>query len=133
MPLLAGTWKINVNGTEGDLVINLNADETIGGTVIGVPLSGYWNEASQMIFFESLVPPLLGLVNGIPVLVGSSNSLGTFVGYLFSTPPAPPPGSDIEWTLSGYVMTPPLVGFPAAVSNSHRTTFGWFAEITEVI
>ncbi len=30
-------------------------------------------------------------------------------------------------------MTPPTFGFPAALSNSRRTTFGWFAEITQVI
>jgi|SRR5450432_915878 len=133
MPLITGTWKINVNGTAGDLVINSSADGTINGSVIDVPLSGYWNEASQTIFFETLVPPVAGLSGFIPVLVGSTNSIGTFVGYLFSTPPVPVPGSDIKWTLCGYVMTPPTFGFPAAMSNSRRTTFGWFAEITEVI
>ena len=130
MPLLAGTWKINVNGTEGDLIINANADGTISGSVIAVPLSGYWNEASQMIFFESMFPVLL--IAGA-IAPNSGNARGTFLGYLFNTPPAPIPGSDIKWTLCGYVMTPPNVGFSAAQSNSRRMTFGWFAQITQII
>lgn len=129
MPLLIGNWKINVNGSEGDLNIGANVSGTIAGSVIGIPFTGYWNEASQMIFFESISPAGVD-ANGS--VFGSVNR-GTFVGYLFSTPPQPIPGSDVKWTLCGYVTTPPGGGFSAALSNTRRTTFGWLAQITEII
>jgi hypothetical protein len=135
MPLLTGTWKININGTEGDLNINsISADGTIFGTAINIPFSGFWNEAAQMIFFETITPITANAgVSGNPPAVSGGVARAQFTGYLFVTPPVSAPAADLRFTLSGYVRTPPSGGLGITPPTSRRFTFGWFAQITQVV
>ncbi len=130
MPLVTGTWTINANGAEGDLIIvALNPDGSISGTVFGTAFSGFWNETGQSIFFESMMPIVITADGLIVGGVGRAQ----FTGYLFSTQPSPPVGSDIKWTLCGHLSTPATNGLFVAQPNSHRTVFGWFANVTQVV
>ncbi len=136
MPLFTGTWKININGSEGDLnITSLGADGFINGTVLNIPFRGFWNESSQMIFFESITTVVVsgGGPFGNDATASGAISRAQFTGYLFSTPPLPNAGADLKWTLSGHVTTAPTDGFVAVQPNSHRITFGWFAQVTQVI
>ena len=126
--LPTGIWKANMNGIEMDLTIT--SVDTNTGLITGtlpvppagspaLPITGFWNEASQIINFTFL-----------------TNSKADFVGYLFSNS-SNQAGSDMKWTLSGYVIIGPnnasfvVNGF--ATANSHRSVFGWFAQFTQVI
>jgi hypothetical protein len=136
MPLPRGTWKINVNGEEGDLVIPATEDSWgyfTGGSsgpsmTVGDlgPLSGIWDEVTQelSLFMVNVVVPF-------PVLV--------FKGYLFTTPIAPSPGQDVVATLSGYVQVGPLASDQALHGISflpwatRRNVFGWTATIAVLV
>ena len=78
---------------------------------------------------RGLIP--LPLNDWLPPFSGNIPHL--YTAFLFSTPPAPPPGGDISWTLAGIVRDP--VGEPAngIAGSSRRNEFGWFAQITQVI
>jgi hypothetical protein len=124
MPLLTGTWNINVNGTEGNFnIVNLQPDGIFSGSVLDVPCNGVWNEAAQMIYFESNLP------SG-----GGNTYRAQFIGYLFSTPPVAAPGLDIKWTICGSAIGAP-VGAPLANMHptSRRFSFGWMATVTQVM
>jgi hypothetical protein len=128
MPLLTGAWKININGSEGIMnITQVGSDGSVIGTAIDIPFMGFWNESSQEIFFETVVPQLGG-VNSTGIITGAF-----FVGYLFNTPPDAAAGSDIRWTLCGYMRTVPAANLNFVVPNSRRSTFGWFAQLTQVI
>lgn len=124
MPLPTGAWKINVNGSEGELVINAAPDGQgqFAGTVLGSTVNGFWDETSQTITFWLSQPP-------IPILPVAA----IFKGYLFITPPTPEVGRDVLTTLAGFVQANNVLGFPAAVGQSRRNVFGWFAQITVVV
>jgi hypothetical protein len=137
MSLRLGTWTLNANGQEGDLTIQrIDASGVLDGVILGVQFKGLWNEVAQSITFSILDEPTIYLP---PLAIGSESSqtvppnlispqIKTFVGYLFSTPTAPPPGADIDWTLAGYFLAANAVG-----GTSRRNTFGWFAQTTEVV
>ncbi len=132
MPLFTGTWKINVNGTEGSFVINsIGIDGTVSGTVLLIRFTGFWNESSQTIFFESITP--ISGVGPFGAEIQGGDSRAQFIGYLFPTPPNTSAGSDILWTLCGHVTAPVTGGISAVQPNSHRVIFGWFAQVTQVI
>jgi hypothetical protein len=123
MPLITGTWKINANGLEGDFFINnLQADSRFTGTVLGVPCVGFWNDGAQMIFFQALA------ATGGAVVITAQ-----FKGYLFSTPPLAPPGSDIKWTLCGHLTSAPAMALGNTEPSARRLSFGWFATVTQVV
>lgn len=124
MPLQAGTWKINVNGSEGDLIIDAAPDVRghFAGSVLGRTVNGFWDETTQTITFWPLMPVLLEL----PVVI-------IFKGYLFVTPPNPEPGRDVLTTLTGFLQANNGAGFPGVVGDTRRNIFGWFAQITVVV
>lgn len=54
MPLPRGSLRVSVNGMEGSLdLASDNADGMITGSVLGKPLRGVWNEATQDLRFRS--------------------------------------------------------------------------------
>jgi hypothetical protein len=129
MPLQLGTWHINVNGTEGNL--DLQAIDTQGavtGALFGTPLRGLWDEVSQSITFavQGVIPP------GVPPppapLIPHA-----YRGYLFCTPPSPPPGKDVLWTLAGLVVDSVGQTANGISGTSRRNEFGWFAQCTQVV
>lgn len=130
MPLPTGKWTVNLNGTEGELRIDMmNVDGSFTGSLIATAITGFWNEITQTISFELGMPELI-----VPIgAVQPQATRGHFVGYLFSTPAAPVPGSDIKWTLTGFVSFPPGQGIGLAQPTSRRDVFGWFAEITQIV
>jgi hypothetical protein len=126
MSLPPGTWKANLNGTEGDLVIDAPDQQGVfTGKFFGTDIKGFWEEASQTITFSLTV-----------FFGGGSPTIALFKGYLFRTPPNAAPGRDLATTLTGFVQL--NVGgagaatFPA-LGTARRNIFGWLAQITEVL
>jgi hypothetical protein len=129
MPLRLGVWNVNANGEEGQLVVQgIDASGIVDGSVFGIPFRGLWNEVTQELTF-SIFAGIVPTVNmGGLTQEGVSPGVKVFIGYLFSTPPAPAPGADIDWSLAGYFHAAPAVG-----GTSRRSTLGWFAQIREVV
>jgi len=132
MALRLGTWSVNVNGAQGELILqSIGAQGAVSGQIFGLILRGIWNEGAQTITF-------LAQRYGTPVPDGCpqhplTNIPHTYKGYLFSTPPMPEPGQDILWTLTGFVVD--ALGEPenGVSGTARRNEFGWFAQITEVV
>ena len=130
MPLPLGTWAININGTQHNLILRgVDAKGVLDG---GFPpdfiLVGLWNEAARMITFvmqrSTFGPNRDLIVETLPEL---------YKGYLISTPTNPQTGEDVAWTLVGYVTAwdPKIVANVGATGR--RMEFGWFATIKEVV
>lgn len=135
MPLLAGTWNININGAEGQLnITSLTAEGFLNGSITlpginNLLLSGVWNEASQSLFFETMVP-ITGSLGGA---VSGGNQRAQFFGYLFTSQGFRPAGADIKWVLCGHVSGPTSNGLSVLGVTSRRVKFGWYAEINQVV
>ena len=124
MSLPTGLWKINVNGTEGNLTIDgaPNQQGIFSGGFFGVNFRGFWDESSQCITFC--------------VRTGGDADFPTVAllkGYLFRSPPNPEPGRDVVTTLTGFVQVNDGPGFRAIPGTSRRNIFGWMAQISEVL
>jgi hypothetical protein len=124
MPLPTGTWELNVNGQELELVIRSVQEGVIIGTLSGRALSGFWDESAQTITFA--VPDVGEARRPDPPI-----DPAIFKGYLFRTPPAAPPGRDITATLTGFVQASSNFG-GFLNPNFRRNVFGWFAQISEI-
>ena len=133
MPLALGTWKATVNGTLTDLVIDtVTAQGVLTGRIFNQPIKGWWDEGSQNITFivsQGVIP--VPLPQFTPPV--SANIPHLYTAYLFSTPPAPPPGGDISWTLAGVVRDPLGEAANGIAGTSRRNQFGWFAQLTQVV
>jgi len=129
MSLPTGVWKLNVNGTEDSLTIQVppNQQGFFSGHLLSRECSGFWDEASQTITFTDQVFP-----GGGGGVVGPL-TIALFKGHLFRSPPNPEPGRDVVATLAGFVQVTEGAAFSPAVSTSRRNVFGWFAQITEVL
>jgi len=64
-----GTWKINANGHEGELVIDSIMDGKVAGTLLGDTIRGFYDEKSKC----------LSLLR----LGADGNTKQTYKGYLF--------------------------------------------------
>jgi hypothetical protein len=124
MPLLTGSWKATVNGTEGELKIDsVDATGHVSGTLVlpGMPsgpglekIGGLWDEAASALTFSWL--------NGAVV----------FSGYHFESPSSPAGGKDVAHTLTGNCVTTGG-GLAAIQATARRHHFGWVAQITQVV
>ena len=132
MSLKIGVWKMNQNGVEATLNINVLDPET-GVVSLASPVFaqqpgagqaalGLWDETSRTISFWG---PLT-------VEHGAPRSPRFYKGFLFSTPATPTPGQDVVWTLAGFVQVLDLGAAQEMGGNARRNVFGWFAQITEV-
>jgi hypothetical protein len=121
---LLGTWKINVNGTEGSITIGAPTTEgVVSGSYGTSKFEGFWDEVSQTI---SLNVRLQGAGPSVP-------AVAIFKGFLFRTPSGAEPGSDLLTTLTGFVQVFDDHSFSPAHGSSRRNVFGWVAQIPEVI
>jgi len=123
MPLPTGTWKINVNGTEGEFTIEPLERGVFVGKVLELDVRGFWDEASQTIAFMAILGQ-----------AGPGFDVRSYKGYLFRTPPNPERGRDVLATLSGFLQVNALAPGVAAAEggDARRNVFGWFAQIVEI-
>ena len=132
MSLKLGSWKVNVNGVEGNLGFDSLDQQNVLlgqlglGAVPAVDIQGFWDETARSILFSpiSIEQAIQGPLQ-VPIPV-------QFKGFLFSTPTTPEPGQDILWTLTGYYQVSSATNLPMIIGQARRNTFGWFAQITEV-
>jgi hypothetical protein len=128
MPLPAGTWKANVNGTAADLTIGgANPQGLVPVTFLNVNTQAFWNEVAQ------------SLSIGLVVNFGGGAGVGivsVFEACLFRSPLNPQAGQDVTATLAGtFRVTAGTLAagtFPA-IPTSRRDVFGWYAQLTEVL
>ena len=128
MPLPAGTWKANLNGTLVDLAIGgVNPQGLVPVALLNVDTQAFWNEVAQ------------SLSIGLVVNFGGGVGVGVvaiFEAYLFRSPSNPQAGQDVTATLAGtFRVAGGTVGagaFPA-IPTSRRDVFGWYAQLTEVL
>jgi hypothetical protein len=101
MALQTGTWKVDGNGHQGDLVIqNVGADGRLTGTIYGQPIKGWWDEEDRRITF---------------LRQAASQS---WDGYGWEQPI----GSDVNFFLAGSFET-----YAGGGGSAKRPTYGWFA------
>lgn len=128
MPLPAGSWKANLNGTVVDLTIGgVNPQGMVPVTLLTVNTQGFWNEVAQSLSIGLVVNFGGGVGTGI---------VSIFEACLFRSPPNPQAGQDVTATLAGtFRVTAGTVNpgaFPA-IPTSRREVFGWYAQLTEVL
>jgi hypothetical protein len=120
MPLQAGTWTLNINGSMNEFTIAVGSAGNVSGTLgLATPLivNGFWDETAQKITM-------------ISALVGGGQAVQIYVGYLFTDPVnlLGVTGS-IIFTLVGEVQQ-----FQGSVNlgtnaSAKRSVFGWYAQI----
>jgi hypothetical protein len=52
-PTVAGTWFINANGHQGELVLQIN-DGKVSGTIYGVPIDGTYDARTRRLLFKRM-------------------------------------------------------------------------------
>lgn len=119
MPLKTGTWKINSNGTVGELYISAveGGGNVTGRVLIDAPrlddIEGFWNELTQELIFQRIMKP------------GDPTALQIYRGFLFEDPlRVSGVGGSIAYTLSGY-----FDAFTGAGGFPQRYQYGWYAQI----
>lgn len=103
-----GTWNINGNGSEGNLIIAIDSVDAAGnvlGRIFGDTFQGFWDETSQKIMFMRMSRD-------------NSSFIQIYTGYLFYTP------RTAKYTLAGY-----FEAFEGTGGTSSRNVFGWYAEV----
>jgi hypothetical protein len=130
MPLPTGTWRLNINGVTGDLVIG-SIDPTtgivqgnLGATFGGMRVVGSWNEVVQCLGFTLETVSAEGFPLNLPQV---------FRAVLFSTPMVPQAGQDIVWTLVGTTSDPGRRVGVGINTTGRQQEFGWFAQFTQVL
>jgi hypothetical protein len=131
MSLKLGIWKINVNGGESNLALtSVDQNGVVAGQLDITEIAGLWDEASRTLTFGVKPPhPPGDLPAGFNALAIMPS---LYKGFLFSTPRNAGPGQDILWTLAGFVEVAEFSAATQNGGNARRTTFGWFAQTTEV-
>ncbi len=116
MALLTGTWNMNGNGYQGQLIVtSVDAQGNLNGTVYNNPIQGFWDESSQKITFMRIIT------------ASDPSRLQIYTGYLFKTPPRPRAGQNFTYTLSGF-----FEAFAGTGASAQRNLFGWYASITVI-
>src|SRR3974390_2848524 len=113
------TWNINANGVTGILILSGAVPITgstavsVTGTVFGDPLTGVWDDESQLLSFTRATH------------VGPDFSFEVYTGTLFqpyATPNGPVPGQGVPLMIAGNFGTARAVAeFPSF------DQYGWFA------
>lgn len=99
--LPSGTWKINANNFPGTLFLQRpDSAGNVQGTVLGSPMTGFWDEPSgRLTFFR---------------MDGDLGTTQVFTGYMFM-------GSDPA------VMAGSFETFAGTGGTGVRSVFGWYA------
>ena len=122
MTLPSGAWAMNANGVQSVFrVLQVGAGGAVQAALGDNPIVGVWDETSRILNFTPLDQS-----QPIPDVPQPLH----FRGHLFSTPADPEPGQDVVWTLAGYFQVTDI-GRLSGIGNARRSTFGWFAQITE--
>ncbi len=138
MPLVMGDWKLFIDKLQ--LTFNLNSMNNRGrfGCAIdripslGRPLigGGYWNDISQQIYFT---------------VAAESDAPNSFVNYIFrgyqiEGVQTSDPAGDRLWSLTGIydvsginLDLDDVLNLAGWDKFPRRQTFGWYAQITEII
>jgi hypothetical protein len=108
-----GTWDVNANSFEGDLIIDLvDGRANVAGSLFGNDIFGFWDPEAQMITFVR-VPDN-----------GRFENLQVYTGYLFQNPDVPGAGQNFIQTLAGSFQA-----FGGTGGTAQRPVYGWFARI----
>jgi hypothetical protein len=132
MSLKLGKWKVNVNGAEGDLILdsldqqNVLSGQMVLDAMLAIMIQGFWDDTARTILFNVLQPLNPGQLNALITLPVQ------FKGFLLSTPTTPEPGQDILWTLTGFYQVSGETNISTFRGQARRNTFGWFAQTSEV-
>lgn len=129
MALKLGDWKLNLNGLEGTLSLkSVDVSGSVTGT-LSIPISGamsthevvgLWDETSRKISLTFVPSPTVK----VPAV---------FEAVVFSTPFKPEPRRDVAWTMVGFCHAVDLPLVTILGGNAKHNTFGWFANIIEVV
>ena len=121
MPLQAGTWSINANGSLGQLVVtSADAAGNFAGTLtlngVSSPASGFWDEISQKLMFVETI-------TSAGVLLKPSRA---YTGFLFRDQfRMPGLTGSVVFTLAGSFEI-----FQDTGGTADRPVFGWYAQIS---
>jgi hypothetical protein len=107
--LPTGTWKVNGNGFEGELVIRSVADGKVAGTIYGQPIVGTYDQKTKRLNFLRLQDPK------------DPRSFQAWKGYLFQNSSE----KEITHTLAGTYQPFGEEG------GAPMMEFGWFARISK--
>ena len=109
-PLPTGTWKLNGNGFEGQLVIKSVVDGKVEGTIYGQRIVGMYDARIRRLNFLRLQDPK------------DPTSFQSWKGYLF----LPADGKQTHYVLAGTVMA-----FGAPRHRRSALEAGWYAQLTQ--
>ncbi|HJZ93952.1 MAG TPA: hypothetical protein VKE40_23965 [Gemmataceae bacterium] len=104
-----GTWKVNGNGHEGELVIKSVAGLKVEGTIYGQPFVGAYDEKTMRLNFLRIQDPK------------DPTTSQAWKGYLFQNVGE----TEVKYTLAGTFESFGEGG------GAPRLEFGWFAQITK--
>ena len=108
--LPTGTWKVNGNGFEGELIINTAEGGKVEGTIYGQPLVGTYDETTKQFNFLRLQYPK------------DPTSFQAWKGYFFQN------GSEKEVT---YTIAGTILPFGAPGTHAGMLEAGWYAQLTK--
>ncbi len=103
-PIPKGTWKINGNGFQGDLVITTFTGGNLTGTAYGNDIFGFYNTASQKIMFMR------------KCIATDPTTYQIYTGYLFKTNGT-----------NQYVLAGTFEAFSGSAATSVKNVTGWYA------
>jgi hypothetical protein len=109
--IVSGTWKLNANSQEGDLVLQIDGTGNVTGIVYGAdPIFGFWNDGAQEIVFARQFNP------------DDAGSIQVYTGHLFAK--AAP---QVEFPMPGIALAGTFLAFGASGATPERFAFAWSA------
>lgn len=115
--IFQGTWKIDNNGFPGDLVLRVDANGRVSGTVYGQEIFGFWDEDAKKITFVRIINR------------ADPTSYQIFTGFLFTPAFRLNTGQqgEVAQMLTGY-----FEAFSGSGATAQRTLYGWHAQQARV-
>jgi hypothetical protein len=115
--ILQGTWKIVNNGFPGDLVLRVDSNGRVSGTVYGQEIFGFWDEDAKKIIFVRIINR------------ADPTSYQIFTGFLFTPAYRLNTGQsgEVAWMLAGY-----FEAFSGSGATAQRILYGWHAKHARV-
>lgn len=117
---VASTWRVNGNGAAGDIVLTQAADGTLGGTIYGDPLTGFYaSGARTAILLRGPVKRPFQVFVGQVSTDGASMS-GTFFGLDTSASGASKARNEFGFVALRSTVTPATPAAPSGVAGPER-------------
>ena len=101
-----GTWKINANATEGELVIESITDGKVEGKMLGDRIRGFYDEKTKCL--------------GVLRLGGDGVGFQSYKGYLFINPEE----KQIRYHFAGTFQV-------FGGEGGAGTEYGWYAQVSK--